>query len=116
MFHHGHCFIAAPAFSWRSAHEPGSLHTGQRADAGDHTLKESHLLNRLFVAGLGQAEVHGQHVVDRYADVGGPQALVALQQKPRSDQQNYSEADFENKKCSAKSGSRRPALCALDDS
>jgi hypothetical protein len=69
-FNNLHHAIAIPAFTGRRAHQSCCLYTGQRTNAPDELLEESDLLSGLFVAHLGQAKAHGEHVFYRHANIG----------------------------------------------
>src|SRR5579863_318544 len=69
MLDHAHRVIATPAFAGRHAHQTGTLDPGDGPYLGEEMLKESNRLDRLLVAGLGQTDVHGEHVLDRNTDV-----------------------------------------------
>jgi hypothetical protein len=96
MLGNAHFAITAPALPGRRAHQTCRVDAGQRADTFDETLEEGNLLNRLWVTRHGQAEVHGQNVIDRYAEISGSQPLIAFQKQPCSDQQHYGQAHFQH--------------------
>ena len=71
MFDDGHEVIAAPAFAGRGADEACGLHAGEGAHALDEVSRRRRpAATGVLVAHIGQADVHGEHVVDGYADVG----------------------------------------------
>src|SRR5215472_5836364 len=96
--------ITPVAMSRRHTHHPGFLDARQAAHGIDNLPKECRSL-LLEILWLGQIDTHGQSILNAAAQVRRAQALVALQQQPRSHEQHHSESDFKGQKNLAQSRS-----------
>ena len=110
VFDHVEYPISAIAFSRGPADQSRRFNPRNGAHPLDQALEKSDLLDRLPITRFGKGQAQREHIVHRHPDVVAAQALIALQQKTGSHQQNHGEADLEHQQRSPK---RCPCAAAL---
>ena len=90
----------------RNGNQPRAAHAGQPSQSLEQRLVEAHYLFARIVLDFGQAEFHGDHVIDAAAEIGCAQMQEALEEQARRDQQHNRKRDLHS---SASSCAAAPA-------
>lgn len=81
------------------------IHAGQTAEACEQRVEKVGALGRRGIAGIGKAEMHGEHVLRDATHIGGAQPLVTFEQQAGADEQHHRQPDFDGQQPFAQRGS-----------
>src|SRR5579863_2182750 len=101
--------VATPSLTGHFGGKAGTLYTGERANVRDELFEESSLDCIVTVARQRKADMHGESVVDRDPEIRRTHALIALEKKAGTGEQDDGETHFKDKQGFAQQGTLRAA-------